>query len=145
MQHSHSSSLLLYCALSLCVGCVQQCLLVQMMFVGMHTSSSPCGSGSWFCQVRVRGQTDAFTVDRGQEEELGCLLLLQDDSGINNPLARPHCSLFIIYSSTSTSLGVCLQTLSFCQNNGLVQSPQEVVPNLICVSGLFLASLSQFA
>lgn len=97
----------------MCVSCVEQCLLVQMMAVGMNTSSSPCGSGSWFCQVRVRGQTDAFTVQRGQEEELGCLLLLQDDFGINSPLSGPRCSLFIIYSFTGTSLGVCVQTLSF--------------------------------
>jgi len=60
-------------------------LLVQMIVIGMETSSRPCGSGSWLCQVRVRGQTDAFTVDRGQEEELGCLLLVQDDSEINSP------------------------------------------------------------
>jgi len=56
-----------------------------MIVIGMETSSSPCGSGSWLCQVRVGGQTDAFTVDRGQEEEFGCLLLVQDDLEINSP------------------------------------------------------------
>lgn len=93
---------------------LSQCLLVQMIVVGTDSSSSLCGSGCWLCQVGVRGQTDAFTVDEGQEEEFGCLPVVQDESEINNPVESTSLlTLFIVYRRMCTSLGACLQILSF--------------------------------